>query len=110
VKANQADLLVRAPCETLKVSASGCYAWRDCALSKQTQENSELSELIGQDHRVSDQTCGIPRIRAELADTGGIASRKRMPDSCGRWEYRVQSLTVIPYCARLFEKKTSEPA
>ena len=78
MKANQADLPVRALCETLKVSTSGYYDWRDRALSKQAQANIELSELIGQAHRASDQTYGMLRIRAELADTGIIASRKRI--------------------------------
>ena len=37
-----------------------------------------LSESIRQAHRASDETYGIPRIRAKLADTGVIASRKRI--------------------------------
>ena len=78
MKANQAELPVRALCETLQVSTSGYYDWRDRLLSKQAQANIELSEHIRQAHRTSDQTYGMPRIRAELADTGIIASRKRI--------------------------------
>ena len=78
MKANQAELPVRALCETLQVSTSGYYDWRDRALSKRAQANIALSELIGQAHRASDQTYGMPRIRAELADTGINASRKRI--------------------------------
>ena len=37
-----------------------------------------MSESIRQAHRASDETYGMPRIRAELADTGVIASRKRI--------------------------------
>ena len=37
-----------------------------------------LCERIVQVHQASDETYGMPRIRAELADAGVIASRKRM--------------------------------
>ena len=37
-----------------------------------------MREHIRQTHRASDETYGMPRIRAELADTGIIASRKRI--------------------------------
>jgi putative transposase len=78
VKANQADLPVRALCEALKVSTSGYYDWRNRVLSKRAQAKIALSELIDQAHRASDETYGMPRIRAELADTGVIARRKRI--------------------------------
>ena len=79
VKANQAKLPVRTLCETLKVSTSGYYDWRDRPQSKRGRANSVLSESIGQAHRAtSDETYGMSRIRAELADAGIIASRKRI--------------------------------
>ena len=78
MKVNQAELPVRALCETLKVSTSGYYAWRDRALSKRSQVNAVLREHIRQAHHASDETYGMARIRAELADTGIIASRKRI--------------------------------
>ena len=78
MKANQAELPVRALCETLKVSTSGYYDWRDRPASKRGQANSVLSESIRRVHRASDQTYGMPRIRAELADAGVNASRKRI--------------------------------
>jgi len=68
---------VRALCETLKVSTSGYHDWRDRPLNQRGQDNVALSESIRQAHRASDETYGMPRIRAELADTGVIASRKR---------------------------------
>ena len=37
-----------------------------------------LSGHIRKAHRVSDETYGMPRIRAELVDTGIISSRKRI--------------------------------
>lgn len=78
MKANQAALPVRALCETLKVSTSGYYDWRDRPLSKRGQANAVLSESIRQAHRASDETYGMPRIRAELAEAGIISSRKRI--------------------------------
>ena len=78
MKANQAKLPVRVLCETLKVSTSGYYDWRDRPLNQRGQDNVVLSESIRQAHRASDETYGMPRIRAELGDTGVIASRKRI--------------------------------
>ena len=78
MKANQAELPVRVLCETLNVSTSGYYDWRDRPLNQRGQDNVVLSESIRQAHRASDETYGMPRIRAELADTGVIASCKRI--------------------------------
>ena len=78
MKTNQAELPVRALCETLKVSTSGYYDWRDRPLSKRAKANVSLCERIVQAHQASDETYGMPRIRAELADAGVVASRKRI--------------------------------
>ena len=78
MKANQAELPVRALCETLKVSTSGYYDWRDRPLSQRRQANTVLSESIRRAHRAGDETYGMPRIRAELADADSRASRKRI--------------------------------
>lgn len=78
MRANQAELPVRALCETLKVSTSGYYDWRDRPLSNRAKANVSLCERIVQAHQASDETYGMPRIRAELADAGVVASRKRI--------------------------------
>lgn len=78
MRANQAELPVRALCETLKVSTSGYYDWRDRPLSNRAKANVSLCERIVQAHQASDETYGMPRIRAELADAGIVASRKRI--------------------------------
>ena len=78
MKANQADLSVRPLCETLKVSIGGYYEWRNRPSGKRSQANMVLSEHIRKAHRASDETYGMPRIRAELADAGIISSRKRI--------------------------------
>ena len=109
VKANQAELPVRALCETLQVSTSGYYDWRDRALSKRAQANIALSELIGQAHRASDQTYGMPRIRAELADTGINASRKRIARLMRAM--RIQGVSRRrAWCATTERNKAQRPA
>lgn len=78
MKANQAELPIRAQCETLRVSTSGYYDWLDRSPSKRAQGNLTLVQSIREAHIASDDTYGMPRIRAELADAGIVASRKRI--------------------------------
>ena len=54
----------------LGVSASGYYDWRDRTPSRRAVENAALAERIEQIHRASDDTYGMPKIRAELRDRG----------------------------------------
>jgi putative transposase len=65
-------------CRTLQVSKSGFYDWHERAPSKRTSANIKLLGQIKEAHATSDQTYGMPRIRAELADAGVNASRKRI--------------------------------
>ena len=65
-------------CRTLSVSKSGYYAWRDRPASPRAAANDALLEQIRDAHAQSDETYGMPRIRAELADRGVVASRKRI--------------------------------
>ena len=76
--ANQADLPVHAMCHMLNVSAAGFYAWRDRAPSKRAIDNAVVTERIRQIHADSDETYGMPRVRAELLDQGLPISRKRV--------------------------------
>ena len=76
--ANQALYPVRTLCRVLGVSASGFYAWRCRAPSARTMNNATLTERIRQIHAESDQTYGMPRVRAELWDQGVPVSRKRV--------------------------------
>ena len=48
VRANQAELPVRALCETLKVFTSGYYGWRDRHLSQRAKANVSWCERIAQ--------------------------------------------------------------
>ena len=65
-------------CKTLKVSASGYYDWQGRPPSKREQANTALTQQIRQTFVASDETYGMPRIRAELFDDGVVASRKRI--------------------------------
>jgi putative transposase len=65
-------------CQTLKVSTSGFYAWRDRPPCQRQLANIALTARIKQAHALSDETYGMPRIRAELLDWGIAASRKRV--------------------------------
>ena len=78
MKANQAELPVRSQCETLRVSTSGYYDWLDRSPSARAQANVTLLQSIRDAHLASDETYGMPRLRAELAASGITASRKRI--------------------------------
>ena len=78
IAANQVELPVQAMCKHLKVSASGFYDWYGRVPSKRAAANAALLAQIEAVHTKSDATYGMPRIRAELADSGVGASRKRI--------------------------------
>ena len=78
MKANQAELPVRAMCKTLRVSPSGYYDWLERPACAQAQANAVLLEQIRQAHADSDATYGVPRIQAELADQGIKAGHNRI--------------------------------
>ena len=65
-------------CKHLKISTSGYYDWAGRAPSARCQANAQLLGKIEAIHAASDATYGMPRIRAELADQGVVASRKRI--------------------------------
>lgn len=65
-------------CKTLKVSASGFYDWLGRAPCQRAQANATLTTQIREAFAASDETYGMPRIRAELQDAGIVASRKRI--------------------------------
>lgn len=102
MSANQADakstLSVRAMCKALKVSPSGYYDWQHRAPSARSLANRVLTEAISKAHRDSDETYGMPRIRAELREAGYRVSRKRvahlMRQACIRGVSRRRGFTV----------------
>jgi putative transposase len=92
---------VRAMCKALKVSASGYYDWLHLPPSARMLANLVLTEAICKVHNDSDETYGMPRVRAELREGGHIVSRKRvaslMRKACIRGVSRRRGFTV-PSC------------
>jgi putative transposase len=81
VRANQADakaIGVHTFCRVLGVSASGYYDWLGRAPSTAKKADARLTERILQMHKDSDETYGMPRIRAQLCQAGLRVSRKRV--------------------------------
>jgi len=82
VSANQADannaLSVRGMCRVLQVSPSGYYDWLRRPPSARMLANLVLTEAIRKVHKDSDETYGMPRVRAELREAGHAVSRKRV--------------------------------
>lgn len=68
IAANQAELPVASLCSVLQVSKSGFYDWHGRAPSARSVANAKLLVQIKEAHATSDQTYGMPRIRAELRD------------------------------------------
>lgn len=92
------NLPVRALCRVLRVSASGYYAWRERPPSARAIANAVLTETIRQVHKASDETYGMPRVRAQLRHDGHCVSRKRvarlMRQACIRGVSRRRAFTV----------------
>jgi putative transposase len=79
VNANQATYPVRVLCRLLGVSVSGFYAWDERPMSKRALQDVALTAKIHEIHRRSQQSYGVPRIHAELADEYGVhIGRKRV--------------------------------
>ena len=69
---------VRMMCRLLRVSASGCYAWRGRPESPRAQRDRELTPLIRRIHKASKGTYGSPRVQAELISEGVRVGRHRV--------------------------------
>jgi len=65
-------------CHVLGVSTSGYWARQTRPLSARAKSDRALEAQIGEIHRWSDGTYGVPRIRAELGERGAHVSRKRI--------------------------------
>jgi putative transposase len=78
VEALRKEYPVSVLCETLGVSLSGYYAWKNRPLSQHQREDSQLAERLQAAYHASRQVYGSPRIHAELRDQGISVSRKRV--------------------------------
>ena len=65
-------------CRVLEVSTSGYWAWSKRPPSARARSDAALTTTIRQIHARSRGTYGVPRVHAELRDTGTRCSRKRV--------------------------------
>ncbi|SOE24985.1 Integrase core domain-containing protein [Streptomyces sp. OK228] len=71
---------VKRLCRILTLSRSGFYRWlagADARASR-ARADAELAERIAQIHQESDGTYGVPRVTAELRDSGRRVNHKRV--------------------------------
>ena len=78
IEREKADFPVATMCRVLEVSASGYWAWVGRAPSPRARSDAELTSTIRRIHQDSRGTYGVPRVHAELRDTGTRCSRKRV--------------------------------
>ena len=96
-------------CETLQVSKSGYYDWVDRAPSARHKANETLALQIHSAFTASDDTYGMPRVRAQLRDEGVTASRKRIARLMRQNHWRGVSRRRS-YCVTTQRDKRQRPA
>ncbi|WP_316783302.1 IS3 family transposase [Streptomyces sasae] len=71
---------VKRLCRILTVSRSGFYRWLAGADARagRARADAELAERIAEIHQESDGTYGVPRVTAELKDSGRRVNHKRV--------------------------------
>jgi putative transposase len=65
-------------CQTLRISKSGYYEWLGRLPCKRAVANAALSQQIKEVHAMSDETYGVPRIRAQLRNAGQRVGKNRI--------------------------------
>jgi len=78
VKEYREEYPVSMLCETLGVSLSGYYGWKNRPMSQHQREDTQLAEHIHAVYHACRQVYGSPRMHAELRDQGIPCSRKRV--------------------------------
>ena len=78
LKMSLESMEVKTSCETLEVSRSGFYAWKDRPESERTRENRLLVEQMKEIHRTSRETYGAPRIVDQRQKLGKPCSKMRV--------------------------------
>ena len=96
-------------CETFNVATSGYYGWLDRVPSARQQANDNLALPINSAFTASDETYGMPRVRAQLRDEGIKASRKRVTRLMRHNQWRGVSRRGS-YCVTIQRDKRHRPA
>ncbi len=65
-------------CTLLEVSAAGYYEWLERGTCRKAVRDAELTIKIRQVHGESRKTYGVPRIHAELSESGEKVGRRRV--------------------------------
>jgi putative transposase len=78
INAKEVAFPVQAMCQTLGVSRSGYYAWKERPEPSLSAETVALSAEVVAAHRRSRETYGSPRVHRELRERGILISRKRV--------------------------------
>ena len=65
-------------CETLEVSASGFYAWKNRPASQRKLDDEAFLERLEDHFEASKQTYGTARLKRDLAQDGFVVSRARI--------------------------------
>jgi putative transposase len=65
-------------CQTLGVSVSGYYAWRERPMSQHQREDGRLAEHVRAAYQTNRGVYGSPRVHAELQAQGIKCARKRV--------------------------------
>ena len=78
VETYRKDYPVSVLCNTLGVSLSGYYAWKNRLLSEHQREDQQLAKHTHAVYHACRQVYGSPRIHAELREQGISVSRKRV--------------------------------
>ena len=96
-------------CETLQVSKSGYYDWVDRPPSARQKANQALAIQIHNAFTTSDETYGMPRVRAQLRDDGVLVGRKRVARLMRQNHWRGVSRRRS-YCVSTRRDKRQRPA
>ena len=78
IDAEKADFPITTLCQTMQVSPSGFYAWRDRPESAHTQTDRRLRVLVRASFDESKQRYGSPRVHEDLIEQHEHVSRKRV--------------------------------